>query len=265
MNQILTLHKGNYSGNVQQLKEHAGFITSKTVYEDNYNKELHCHENPHLSFILQGGNIEYKNQKNNIRNAGDVLFYHSGELHKTLPATDKTKNLNLEIDGAFLTKNLLSENDLYGVISGSMDSRLFMLKVHSELQHNDTLTETAIHTLLLNFIKSPGTTNLKMIKWCSRLEEILHDEWNDNHSLSELSKRLDVHPVTISKYFTKYFGCTYGEYVRKLRINKSLAFIKNSDLSLTEIAFLCGFADQSHFVRVFKFYTGLNPKYFQKL
>lgn len=265
MKEILKLNKGIYSGNVQELKEHAGFITSKTVYEGDYHADFHYHENPHLSFILQGGNFEYKNGKASVRNAGEVLFYRSGELHKTLPTIAKTKNLNLEIDTDFLKNNLLSEPDLYDVICNRQDSRLFMLKIHAEIHFNDSLTEISIHAALLSYIKAFKPQDLSTAKWGIQLKEILNEEWNQNHSLSELSGILGVHPVTISKYFAKNFGCTFGEYVRKLRIQKSLELIKCTNYSLTEIAYLCGFADQSHFLRVFKFYTGMNPKYFQKL
>ncbi|WEK18262.1 MAG: AraC family transcriptional regulator [Candidatus Pedobacter colombiensis] len=264
MEQVLRLNKGNYSGTVQLLKEYAGFITSKTAYTD-CQKEFHYHENPHLSFILQGGNIEYKQKETSIKNIGDILFYHSGELHKTLPLNDKTCNFNLEIDASFLKENSLSEYELYKSVARIEYSRLFMLKVYSDVQLNDTLTAVSIHSLLLGFIKNTSVGNYQDIKWCQQLREILNDEWSENHSLAELSKRLTVHPVTISRYFTKYFGCTYGDYVRRLRISKSLPLIRLGNRSLTEIAIICGFADQSHFIRVFKHYTGINPKHFQKL
>jgi len=265
MHEIIKLDKGNYSGEVQNLKEYAGFITSKTTYTDNYNSEFHYHENPHLSFILHGGNYEYKKSQKSVKSSGDVLFYHSGELHKTIPTNEQTKNLNLEIDTHFLKENNLSEAALKNVVDNRFNSRLFMLKIHSELQLNDAITEKAIQVVLLDFLNNVKTTNYQLVKWLSELRDILNDEWNINHSLSELSVRLGIHPVTISKNFSKYFGCSYGDYVRKLRIDRSLTLIKNTNCSLTEIALLCGFADQSHFIRVFKTFTGLNPKYFQKL
>jgi AraC family transcriptional regulator len=82
--------------------------------------------------------------------------------------------------------------------------------------------------------------------------------------LQEIALIIGVHPVTISKFFRKYFSCTLGEYQRKIKIEKSIQLIKESKLSLTEIAFLCGFTDQSHFTRNFKNMTGFLPKKFQQ-
>jgi AraC family transcriptional regulator len=102
-------------------------------------------------------------------------------------------------------------------------------------------------------------------QWVSLLQEILNDRWNEQLTLNELCTLTQVHPVTISKNFTKYFTCTLGEYMRKLKIDRSIRLIKNQNLSLTDIAFECGFADQSHFIRTFKELTGWLPKKFQQL
>lgn len=265
MNQLLKLAKGNYTGNIKNFKQHAGFITNLTTYNENYKTDFHYHENPHLSLIVEGGNFEHKKNQSSVKIFGNVSFYHSGEIHKTIPTVEMTKNLNLEIESVFIKENFLSENTFKNAVEKNSDSRLLMLKIYSELQLNDNLTETSIQVLLLNFNEDLNILKYKSNKWCIDLKDILNDEWDEKHNLSDLSQRLGVHPVTISKYFRKYFGCTYGDYVRKIKIDKSLNLIKHSNQSLTEIAFLCGFADQSHFIRVFKLYTGINPKAFQKL
>ncbi len=100
--------------------------------------------------------------------------------------------------------------------------------------------------------------------WVIRLKELLHDNWNKEMSLAEISQIVQVHPVTVSKYFRKYFSNTLGEYRRKLKIEKSINLIKNSNKSLSEIAYNCNFSDQSHFIRNFKTHTGFLPKDFRR-
>lgn len=96
------------------------------------------------------------------------------------------------------------------------------------------------------------------------LKQLLHDKWNEVLSLQEIAGLVGAHPVTISKNFRKYFHCTLGTYQRRLKIEKSIDLIKNSTLSLSEIAFYCGFTDQSHFIRNFKELTGFLPKDYRK-
>jgi AraC-like DNA-binding protein len=49
-----------------------------------------------------------------------------------------------------------------------------------------------------------------------------------------------------------------------LRIEKSIALLKDPKHTLAEIAYLTGFSDQSHFNRVFKRHTGKRPSDFRK-
>ncbi|WP_343604891.1 AraC family transcriptional regulator [Fluviicola sp.] len=263
--EVLTLDKGQYSGNIRQWKEYRGLIASKTAYDSDSNPSFHAHEHPHVSFILQGGNIEYRGAESIVRGANEVTFYHSGELHKTLPATEHTRNLNLEIDSAFLDENRFSEDQLKKAIGKNPDSNLFLLRMQSEIHLNDQLTESALHALLFEFVTGLDVKNYREIHWCVKLHELINDRWAEPFHLNELSVELGVHPVTISKHFARYFGCTLSEYVRKLRIQRSLPLIQSREHSLSEIAFLCGFADQSHFIRVFKHYTGMSPKNYRML
>jgi AraC family transcriptional regulator len=101
--------------------------------------------------------------------------------------------------------------------------------------------------------------------WVKKLKEILIDGCAEKLSLVNLANELNIHPVHLSRDFSKHFHCTFGEYVRKVRVEKSLSFLPNKNLSLTEIAFECGFADQSHFLRCFKQINGINPSAYRKL
>jgi YesN/AraC family two-component response regulator len=84
-------------------------------------------------------------------------------------------------------------------------------------------------------------------------------------SLKDVSKELDINPAYLSREFSKYFeNLSYGEYIRKLRIEKAIELLETSNHSLTEIAYLTGFSDQSHFTRIFKKIRGENPSDFRK-
>jgi transcriptional regulator GlxA family with amidase domain len=57
-------------------------------------------------------------------------------------------------------------------------------------------------------------------------------------------------------HFTRGFRVSFGEsphsYLLRLRIERSLVLLKDTDLSLCRVATECGFSDQAHFNRVFK-------------
>ncbi|MEA5257375.1 chromate resistance protein [Arcicella aquatica] len=114
----------------------------------------------------------------------------------------------------------------------------------------------------------PATkSNRKTPVWAKELKDIIQDQIDTNLTLSlkEISKELDVNPAYLSREFSKYFeNLSFGEYIRKLRIEKAIELLSSTNHSLTEIAYLTGFSDQSHFTRIFKKYTGENPSVFKK-
>lgn len=103
--------------------------------------------------------------------------------------------------------------------------------------------------------------------WAKELKEIIQDQIDTNLTLSlkEISETLDVHPSYLSREFSKYFDdLSFGDYIRKLRIEKSIQLLHDPEYSLAEIAYLTGFSDQSHFNRTFKLHTGKNPSTYRK-
>jgi len=259
------LHKGQYSGKITDQQSADGLLVGITSYSvDGCNPDFHCHENPHLILLLNGGNVYNSPRKSTEKTAGDMLFYHSGEIHQTLPGTAFSKCINLEVEQDFLSDFHISEQMLQRAVVGT-NAKFLVLKMYKELLANDQLTHASIQLLFLGLVeKEPKGTTVKPA-WLARLEALLQDEWDTVPNLDTLSKAVDVHPVTISKYFTKHMGCTLGEYLRKIKVEKSMGFIRGGQDSLTEVATRCGFADQSHFIRNFKAYTGLLPKEFKAL
>jgi hypothetical protein len=103
--------------------------------------------------------------------------------------------------------------------------------------------------------------------WAGELKDMIQDQMDTNMSLSlqQASNELEINPAYLSRKFSKYFdNLSFGDYIRKLRIEKAITLMETTDYSLTEIAYLTGFSDQSHFNRIFKKQTGQNPSFYKK-
>ena len=102
-------------------------------------------------------------------------------------------------------------------------------------------------------------------RWQNQLTELLHTKCSEQLSLGYVAAELDIHPVYLCQQFPLFFNCTFGEYIRKLRIEKAVKYmLDQEEISLTEIGYNCGFADQSHFIRTFKKNVGVTPLRFKK-
>ena len=65
--------------------------------------------------------------------------------------------------------------------------------------------------------------------------------------------------------FKKYIGLTPKWYQRILRFNDLLKQIQNKEnIAWADIAYRCGYTDQSHFIKEFKHFSGFNPREFIK-
>jgi AraC family transcriptional regulator len=227
----------------------------------------HAHANPHVTFLVAGGTQEKRGEVVYERKAGDLVFFHSDEIHQNSHTPVNSVNINLELDSQFLSNLCTSEHDLESLCTANGPLVTFaMLQSYKELKIGDSETALAIKSLTMLF-GSESLEKLSMTQfppWVYKVKEALHDNWNNSISLDGLAQFASVHPVTISRYFPRFFGTNIGEYRRMLKIERALPLIKINRYSLTEIAYMCGFADQSHFTRTMKRLTGFLPEAYKK-
>ena len=92
-----------------------------------------------------------------------------------------------------------------------------------------------------------------------RATEAMTSLSDDDLSLKELA----AHCGLSVSYFVRAFKATTGDsphqWILRHRIECSKAMLSHGDATLIEIAASCGFADQSHFTRMFKSFVGVTP------
>ena len=132
---------------------------------------------------------------------------------------------------------------------------------------NEKHTQNPIEQLLIDVFEKylNKKKSVKVPSWAKELKDLIQDQIDTNISLKQLSKDLDINPAYLSRQFSKYFDdMSFGDYIRKLRLEKAVEYLKTSTYSLTKIAYLTGFSDQSHFTRIFKKQYGQSPSIYRK-
>ncbi|MEP6514058.1 MAG: helix-turn-helix domain-containing protein, partial [Parafilimonas sp.] len=131
-------------------------------------------------------------------------------------------------------------------------------------KHTQQPFEHLLVEVFNKYLKNKKGTR-KIPAWAHELKEIIQDQIDTSLSLKEISKGLEINPSYLSREFSKYFDdLSFGEYIRKQRIEKAIQLMQSSNYSLTEIAYLTGFSDQSHFTRIFKKHIKQNPSAYRK-
>lgn len=98
-----------------------------------------------------------------------------------------------------------------------------------------------------------------------RVVEYLHDNYNQDFTNQELLNIANLSPYYFIRLFKKETGRTPQQYLLELKIDKAKELLSFSNYSVTEICFLCGFSEHSHFSKVFKRITGSTPLNYRKL
>ena len=135
----------------------------------------------------------------------------------------------------------------------------------------DSTSPLAVEGLLLELVAAASRhrerdgKERQRPRWLEEAHDRIHAELGSHPSLSSLAQAVGVHPVTLARAFRREFGCTVGEYIRSLRIERAAHQLAQTELSLAEIAMGAGFSDQSHFSNLFRHHTGLSPSRFRRV
>ena len=261
------LKKGSYYGTKTSELQNNGFVLSEYGYHVP-ETDWHYHENPYFMFVLEGNLKDINRKGSNLCPPGSFIFHNWQDIHKNTKETRYAKGFHIELDSAWFKLN----NDGLGLWEGSTlltDPRLhqIFLNIYREFHINDHHSSVSLDCLMLQLCSGLNDKNELMIRtrppWVDRLKEIIHDD-PMQVTLKSLSDDLGIHPVHLSRSVPKYLDTTLGDYIRRSKLRQSFHLLIDSKHSLTEIAHLCGFADQSHFTRSFKLYFNKTPKSFRR-
>ncbi|MGY3451533.1 helix-turn-helix transcriptional regulator [Bradyrhizobium sp. USDA 4353] len=130
----------------------------------------------------------------------------------------------------------------------------------------DLLMDSAVTALSAHLLRSyaapteangelPGS-NVAAIR---RALEFMRQPLDTKITLAELADASGISRFHLSRIFKKQFGLSPIAYLERTRIERAKDLIQRAEMSLAEVAQTVGFADQSHFTRRFKHYTGYTP------
>lgn len=162
-----------------------------------------------------------------------VCFYPGAACHffKTPMAafTDSATELNLA----------------WGNIAAELEERVALCA--SETQRAELIQ----HYLLRQLVKNHKTD--AAVQYCL-------SEMHTGLSVNELAEKTGISQRQLSRRFQKNIGLGPKEFSRVNRFLRALDYMKkNNGNSLTDVAYACGYYDQSHFIFDFKAFAGITP------
>lgn len=263
------LSAGEFHGKTNQTLSLKGKVITDTEYTQP-KVDWHYHEHAYFTFILAGKVLEGNKKETYHCTAGSLLFHHWQDPHYNIKPPGFTRGFHIELDTKWFLAHDLNVESLTGSFTiHHPQIKLCMYDIVKESKHSEIESERNIDMLLIRIFNSLSNSKKKESthkpQWVNKIKEIVNESTSDSLSLKHLARLTDIHPVHLSRDFHKYFDCNLGEYTRKKKIEKAISLLMDPKKNLLDIAYECGFADQSHFIRNFKKEKGLSPLAYRKL
>ncbi len=269
------LSPGTFFGQTQRKIEVGGLTFAESVYTEGSELYLppHAHEDAFLHFVIEGVCEEIYGRETRIRSSSVLAFHPAGEPHSNRWHGAGGRVFHIDISRARTEaireySPTLSSFDHPAEFDGGVAPWLAG-RLYREYRRPEGASRLAMEGLALEILAeasrsaSPGSERFPP-RWLSRARDLLNDRLSENVTMDEIAAAVNVHPVHLVRSFRRHFGCTPGEYLRRLRVEFACRKLATSRLPLVEVALAAGFADQSHFTKTFRSMMRMTPGEFRR-
>ena len=89
--------------------------------------------------------------------------------------------------------------------------------------------------------------------------EYLHANLRSFQGVTQLAKRFNTNEKRLSRAFRDILDCTVFEFVKEARLDQAMRMLRETGLSITQIADELGYSNSANFATAFKSHFGLTP------
>ena len=121
------------------------------------------------------------------------------------------------------------------------------------LELTSILKDLAIspHQRLLSSCR-PHNSQFENSRQIEVVSNFIQQNFHRKITLAEISEQVNMSSVSFNRFIKKQTGKTFIEYINHTRISYAARLLIETDLSISEISFKCGFNNIAHFNQVFK-------------
>lgn len=111
-----------------------------------------------------------------------------------------------------------------------------------------------------NVIKEIDVNNRIM----QEIATYIYNHYSERLILEDVAKKFNLSRSYLSKKFKSVTGFGFKEYIINVRIQHACELLLNTNKSITDIAFECGFNDSNYFGDAFRRTKGISPNKYRK-
>jgi AraC family transcriptional regulator len=262
------LEPGSYYGDVVARRDCGGVLLSELRHDSARRLPSHSHESAFFSLLLDGSYRERFGNRQFDYKRSTVLFHRPDFSHRDEIGAGGGHFFMVEVPPQLL-RRLQECSAVPDVVVGGRGSEISLLaiRLYHEYAAPGVASELTVEGLMMEMLgqvaRDGSATEKQRPHWLDRAVEMLHTEFDRNLTVAEIANAVGVHPFHLSRVFRRFYRQSIGEYTYRLRVEFACRELSKREPRLADIAFRGGFADQSHFCRVFKRVTGVTPGAFR--
>lgn len=262
-----TLNPGDGRQAVLLAHRFAGpFLITHKRYAPTFRQAWHEHPVTSIDFVLAGGGEGIYTRTPVQSRAGAVEFFRHEVRHRFTSSGSGIRSLHLLIPPELVDRPTLevSVRELEPTRALGLAARL-LAELNDPDASSSLAMESIAHELLAEAspaaaVRPRGTAGPR---WLDRVRAALHDAPGPV-GLAALADEAGVNPGHLARAFRARFGCSAGEYHRRVRLASAARRLAGTDEPIARIAQSEGFTDQAHLTRVFRAHTGATPAAFRR-
>ena len=252
------------------LMEQGNQIATERVQGMNDNMvKSHYHEYFELYYLESGKRFHMAGDELYCINPGEFILFPPYVMHYSYGESDSAfKRLVL-----YFTKEMIAVPGALEALGGAAhvyqadekrEIHGLMCNILKEQKLMDHYSEEEMYLLLnqllIQLVRTVSDTARPEQE--SRITGILHylqENYTETVTLNEIASLFYLSPYYLCREFKKHTNSTIIQYVNSLRISHAQRLFHETDKSVTEISKIVGFANVTHFNRIFKAVTGQSP------
>ncbi len=144
-----------------------------------------------------------------------------------------------------------------------------LIKKISSSANNTEYKKIILNSILLelceygNNIRTAPDVNINSVVLSAI--EILNRHFNEDISLNSIADSLGITPQYLSYVFSKHMNISLINYLTDIRLRYAAGLLLDNNLNITEICYLSGYKNLSHFIRSFKRKYNLSPSEYRRV
>ena len=209
------------------------------------------HQQVKVNFIRIYKKEYLKKKNNNVTSLNELLLSVFNDENADLPY-NHAGGFNLKIADEIKEMNAVGNQGILRTLS--LEGRLYLILAMQLMEHHD----------FENKSKLPESISKEDIKKVHRLSDYIVDHISEPILISVLSEHSGLSPKKLQLGFQVLYSKTVNEYVRQLKLEIARDYLKNTDLSVSEIVYAIGIRSRSYFSKIFSEAYGILPTDYRK-